>query len=210
MSEVETLKLLAIKALKFQQYILRRAWGLYYAVWSLSFVLWLILPYSVSIFYPKAGFYAYLFAYSLPALVGMVVTNWIFRRARRTIELRRLTFGRSKKSAASTNLIPWLIFFAIILSAFIFPNVTFYYVYSGFLVILDYFIYKTLRYSFERIPVEGYIAIATFTLSVAITAIALTFTKSYFIFILGWTPSIAGWLFSSIYSLYHAPESMVE
>src|SRR5579875_1628313 len=40
---------------KFQQYMLRRAWGLYYAVWSLAFVLWLAIPYSISILYPDAG-----------------------------------------------------------------------------------------------------------------------------------------------------------
>lgn len=210
--EVETLKLLALKALKFQHYILRRAWGLYYAVWSLSFILWMLLPYSVSVFYPNAGFYAYLFAYSLPGLVGMVVASWIFGKARRTIELRSLTFGRErrKKLASAINLIPWLLFFAIIISALVFSRSTFYYVYSGFLVIFDYFIYKALKYSFERIPLEGYIAIATFTSSIAITAIALNFTRSYYIINLGWAISVVGWLFSSIYSLYHAPESMVE
>src|SRR5579884_3315130 len=193
--EIQTLRAVAERALKFQQYMLRRAWGLYYAVWSLAFVLWLAIPYSISILYPDAGFYPYLIAYSIPGLIGFFATSWIFSKQR-----RRRNF----------SLIAWLIFFAILISSIAFSRSTFYFVYSAFLMILDYFIYKSLKYSFPKIPVEGYVAIATFTSSVAVTAISFIFTQAYYILALGWFPSIAGWLFSSIYSLYHAPESMVE
>src|SRR5579884_1743566 len=199
--EIQTLRAVAERALKFQQYMLRRAWGLY-------FVLWLAIPYSISILYPDAGFYPYLIAYSIPGIIGILATSWIFSRARRTIELRHVTSGLQRRR--NFSLIAWLIFFAILISSIAFSRSTFYFVYSAFLMILDYFIYKSLKYSFPKIPVEGYVAIATFTSSVAVTAISFIFTQAYYILALGWFPSIAGWLFSSIYSLYHAPESMVE
>ncbi|MEM0288140.1 MAG: hypothetical protein QXG05_08255 [Nitrososphaerota archaeon] len=210
--EVEALRIVAERALKFQQYILRRAWGLYYAVWSLAFILWVFLPYSLSIYYPAAGAFPYLVAYTTPAIIGMAATTWIFKRAKATIELKKVA-GRienKKRPFYRRNYIYFLLFLAILSSAIIFPRHIFYLIYIAFLILVDFEIYWSLKDSFQKIPAEGYLAVLTLALSISLTAIAFILLESFVLLFLGWIPSIAGWLFCSLYSLYHAPESMVE
>ncbi|MEM0118170.1 MAG: hypothetical protein QXV32_06965 [Conexivisphaerales archaeon] len=210
--DLAAIQTLASRALRFQEYIMRRAWGLYYSAWAFTFTLYVAIPLLLENYYPLAPAVVYFVLYVAASLFGPLATGWIFTKARRTFDLRFAAFGKRRARAFTfkTAVIIWLLFSLILAGAYLYSESAFIAAYIGLLLFIDLFIYRALRISFSFFPLEGYVAVGTFTFSIIMTAYVLSSNSQGYLILLAWLPSIAGWLFASIYALYNAPESMVE
>jgi len=201
---------LAERVLGFQKYILRRAWGIYYSVWSFATLSWMFLPSIIEFLYPHAPSLSYFVAYSIVGIIAGAATARIFSNARRTLVLRRIVSKVRRPKRTLIYRMWWLPFYGFIILAFIFVKPYFYTLLMILLVSVDLFVYYELKASFSRIPPEGLLAIASFAASIALGLYASLVSNSYLLFGVDWLPMVLSWLFCSLYALYHAPDYMVE
>ena len=198
------------RALKFQEYILRRAWGIYYALWAAIISSYAAMPDIIPLVYPSAPGYVYFLFYSIVSFFGTLLTARIFSVARRTLELRLAASGKRKGSPYRGLLLMWLVIFAAFAVAAFASESAFIATYIAFLTFIDVYIYRALRLSFPKMPPEGYVALGTYTFSIPILALSFLHVLPSLSMTASTAVIVAGWIFSAIYALYHAPEAMVE
>ena len=208
--EIELIRSTYEKALRFQEYVLRRAWGIYYALWAAIISSYLVVPSLVSLFYPSAPGYLYFLFYSIASLLGTLATTRIFLVARRTLELRNALHRRGRASSYRGVLLIWLAVFVAFAAAAAASESAFIATYVAVLTFIDAYIYRALRLSFPRIPFEGYVALGTYTVSIAVFALSFLRVLPSISMTASTAITVAGWVFSALYALYHAPEAMVE
>ncbi|MEM0116993.1 MAG: hypothetical protein QXV32_00945 [Conexivisphaerales archaeon] len=95
--ELSQLRMLAKQALTFQNFVIRRAWGVHYAVWALVVSVWVFLPRIMYYVAPQLPWTAYFIFYSLVGVAAGFATSSIFGRAHRTVVLRS-AFGNPAMS----------------------------------------------------------------------------------------------------------------
>ena len=78
-----------------------------------------------------------------------------------------------------------------------------------FFLLLDIYIYHTLKVSFGKVPPEGLLAVFAFGFSAASSFIVGVIFQHYEYFEILWIPTIAAWFLASLYSLFKAPEDLV-
>jgi hypothetical protein len=212
---VASLESIARRALTFQRYVLRRAWGTYYAVWAAAFAAFvfggqipfqdLLLPGSFS-WVPYAAFYGTI------GLVAGISTALIFANARRTIFLQRHVQEESRFGLQRYALmwLWWLGFYVAVFLAFtLFPQSALSILYA-MLFTVEVFIYYTVRVSFQdRFPLEAKLALFSYGLAVTFSFVASLFTSSVALFGVAWSIAIAIWVFCALYALRQAPEELV-
>lgn len=199
----------AERALKFQNFILRRAWGVYYAIWAFALIFWIFLPYAVNYLYPSDPLRVYFTVYSALGLIAGIASARVFSLARRTLQLRNAA-SKDKRDGLRLSVSWWLFFSLVAVLTYLFASPHFLTVYMTFLLSIPPIVFRALRYSFRAVPPEGYLATGSFTFSTVASIIISLFPLQQYILPLVWIPTVASWLFSSIYSLYHAPDYMVE
>lgn len=205
------LEQLAEKALVFQTYVLRRAWGVYYSVWSFAVSFWIILPVILGKLYPDAPSTLYFVLYSLIGMLAGSATARIFSNAWRTLALRRI-IRRERKRPKRILLYRfwWIPIYAIMIFAFVFERFYFYTLFLLLLTSVDIMVYYELKISFSRLPFEGLLAIVSYAVSLAIGLYSSLISNGYLFFVIAWAPMVISWFICSLYALYHAPESLVK
>lgn len=208
----EELRALADRALLFQGYLLRRAWGVYYLIWSAALIGFFVVPAVLAGPLNAAPLWAIVLYYAyLIALIALAIwaTSWAFTQSVRAIRLRDL--GEPRREARRRFL--QILGIGLAIAALVFA-VSFVSSFAGLLVLdvalggIILAVVFQVRSWFELTPPEGIVAIATFATSIVGSAIALVFTDSQVWFGAVWTIAIVGWGFSGAYALYHAPEEM--
>jgi hypothetical protein len=217
---------IARRALTFQRYIFRRAWGLYYAVWAAAitvFVFGYLIPPTLGFSGASFGWLTYALLYGGVGTAAGVESANIFRNARRALQLRRtishdnLSAMQGKKFGRKSwlHIIPWIWwagFYVIIFFLFtLFPRGAFSGLYAS-LFLVEVFIYFELKLCFpKKIPFEGKAALASYgastLLSLAVSFLSTTFS---FLFTALWVPTICVWVFCALYALRHAPDELTE
>lgn len=200
------------RALVFQSYLIRRAWGVYYAIWAAALVTFFVFPASVAAAYPSLPPVGELLYY-LPIVVVVVLaiwaTSWSFGQT-----FRALRFRQALRSEAPRH---WHFYIVLAVGLAIFALVTwvaFVNSFAGLLVldaclgVVNLWILVAVRDAFSRVPPEGTIAVGTYAISVVGSAAALLLTHSQSWFGAFWIVAIIGWAFSAVYALYHAAEEM--
>jgi hypothetical protein len=208
----EVLGRLADRALTFQNFILRRAFGLYYAIWAAAFVVFILFPVAVSIAYPTLSGWglAVYYAFIAGILLGAIwATSWAFGQTYRTSRFRDARAHRTTtRSYFGPTLVIGVAIFVLVVAVALLNS------FAGLLVLdaclggVNLWLLFTVRRVFERLPPEGAVAVGTYAISIVGSAVALVLTRSPTDYALLWLVAIAGWTFCGIYALYHASEEL--
>jgi hypothetical protein len=212
--EVTQLEALAQRALIFQNYIMRRAWGIYYAIWAIAITVFLSLPTLVQSFVPIAmiGWPIYATAYSLVGCMAGIATFRLFSGAGRTIALRRVVSREEQRRYWFIPLLWVLAFYSIVGSAFAFSAVHAMAILFVSILSIDVYLAYALKRTFQRITFEGKLAVASYGFGALVGLsttflIDLPFLNMYSTLVWGAVPIV--WVFCSVYALYHASEELV-
>ncbi|HTT72748.1 MAG TPA: hypothetical protein VMG99_01160 [Thermoplasmata archaeon] len=208
----EMLSHAAERALVFQNFLIRRAWGVYYAIWSAALVTFLVFPALVAAAYPTLsppGEAAYYGLILLVVLLSVWATSWAFGQTFRALRLRRALRHESSRHwhlylflAVGVGLFA-LVFLVATLNSF--AGLLFL---DACLGVVNLWILLSVRDAFPRVPPEGSVAIGTYAVSIVGSATALVLTGNQSWFGGFWLVAIVGWAFAALYALYHAPEEM--
>ncbi len=204
------LEAIAERALTFQRYVFRRAWGIYYAVWAaaitvFSFIgylplsqsdVWLVFP----LFYGGVG------------LLAGLASTWIFSNALRTLRLRRVLAkdeGRGHRKYYGILLGWWVTFYALIGASFAFFATHAMSILFASLFSVEIFIYYQLKLSFSnKMPFEGKLALISYGFSTTFSFVVSIFSNNTTLFSVAWGTTIIAWLFCALYALRRAPEEL--
>jgi hypothetical protein len=210
--DVELLGRVTGRALAFQSYLIRRAWGVYYAIWAAALVTFFVFPALVNAAYPTLSLLGELLYYALILLVVLLAiwaTSWSFGQTFRALQFRRAISQETPRH--------WhfYLFLGIGLGIFVLVFVIAYLSsFAGLLFLdaclggLNIWILVAIRDAFSPVPPEGAIAVGTYAISIVGSASALVLTHNQSWFGALWIIAIVGWSFSAVYALYHAPEEM--
>lgn len=201
------------RALRFEEYLLRRAWGVYYAVWAFTFLMFFSIPSVVYVISPSLASspYPYFLGYGLAGGLGSWATYVNFQRVYRTTRLRRALSGTKRVSRRLRFLALVLIWVSPFLLFFVpYQILGFRGLSMGYLVLIYVaaWIYISLRRSFTSFPLEGVFAIASFT-SACILSVYSVLEAQYFVLQTTWLVTTIVWTFCALYALYRAPEMAV-
>lgn len=200
------------RALEFQGFLLRRAWGIYYLAWAVAFVVFFVVPGALaselsSATLPEAVLYDALQGASV--LLVVWVTWWAVGQSVRAGRLRDTLEGRplSRRWFAQILGVALAITAVVVIVGLV--NV-----FAGYLVLdacvgaaVLWLLFEA-RPWFRPIPPEATLAIVAFAASVGASAAALVVSRDPLLFSVGWLVATASWALAGGYALYHAPEEM--
>ncbi|MHB8361036.1 MAG: hypothetical protein ACYDAO_06280 [Thermoplasmataceae archaeon] len=199
---------IANRALEFDFYIFRKAYGTYYAVWATAIFLFVFLPYIIfTLLPPNAQEIAFITIYVSIGLVAMSSTTRIFSKAARIIEFKKVMSKHEKRNKWG-KIIDYsiLLFFTIIIvliSMFGLLDLAEILIFYGFQLTISIYIFLNLSHTFEKIPIEGIVALTAFLISIIISLLSfLIESGNPLYFSLSWLPAIIGWYFASAYAFY--------
>lgn len=201
------------KAIVFRRYVLRRAYGTYYAIWALAIFSYLLVP---AVVYSSVGFFTWssIAVAAADIAIGIaatIVTGKNFRKNARTAALRRALNPTQGRRGYNFAVLWWAAFITVVALSYLFSGFAAYFLLYGLLLLLDAFLYTWLRRNFpDRVPPEGVLAVVAFAAG-AISSLSLSSAAGYSVFsALPWSVVVAVWLFASIYAFKSAPEELVE
>lgn len=210
---LEELRLTGKRALAFDNFVMRRAWGVYYAIWALAIALFIFIPSAIYALVPPE-FMGIVFpvVYILIGISATLGVTRTFSLAEGTINLRRSLYG--KEHDTKRNVYIYLTGWSILIALMVVISVNFqtpvgFILISTFLSAIDIYVYFTLRRYFLRIPAEGLMAVGAFAFSTVGGLAAAALTQSSTVYDIFWLPTIATWVFAALYTLYRAPEDLV-
>jgi hypothetical protein len=210
------LEKIALHALVFQKYVFRRAWGIYYAVWTVAIIFFAfgyLIPF-VSAFPASASWVPYALLYGGVGVIAGVASFWIFGSAWRTLELRRLIRERNEKLRRKYVLLIalwWTAMYAAIGISFTFFEGHAFTVLYGALFLIEIFLIFQLRACFPGgLPTEGKIALASYGFSSTLSLVVSVLGLDPVLYTPIWIVTVAAWFYSSLYALRHAPDELVE
>jgi hypothetical protein len=211
-NQAEALGRIADRALVFQSFLLRRAWGVYYAIWAAAIAAFFVFPALAAVPLLSLSWWGPLIYNAVIVGVFLIAvggTSWTVGHTYRAISFQD---ARANRKAGRHRFVLYLVFGLAILIAI--TAVATLSSFLGLLVldaclgVLNFQILLTVRRVFPRIPPEGSVALGTYAASVLGSAAVLLVTHNQLWFGLFWVIAIAGWAFSALYALYHAPEEM--
>ncbi|PYB67643.1 hypothetical protein DMB44_08180 [Thermoplasma sp. Kam2015] len=211
----EKLDEIARIAVRRQSYMLRRSWGMYYAIWASGFTFMLLSSIIIFTFVRNpAGYLILLSSIFFIVFFSGYLSRRVFRIAARTEDLRHLLDDKYHAWSRRYTVYYWVIFILTLIAAAVLGHIMPKYSYYSavpFLYFISYYVYSHLRRSFEKIPSEGYVSIFSM-LAFAIALTSTMFTVSSYlrgiIALISLTALIASWFWCSIYALYHAREGL--
>jgi hypothetical protein len=209
------LEQIAERALTFQRYIFRRAWGTYYAVWAIAYIAFVfggVVPFPLQSFFPEnLSWVPYAIVYGGVGWGAGIATMWIFKNAHRTISLRKAVGSyRPLRGRGFTLMwIWWAIFFVLAGLIFVYIPKEALSILFAMLFSVEIFIYYSLKFSFPtRIPIEGVLALTSYGICVVLSFFVSLFASNFLIIDFAWGITIAVWLFCSFYALWRASEEL--
>ena len=192
-------------AILLNEHLLRRAWGVLYLALALSMFLSIFgSPVIVSL--TSATFFglqAMIAADMTASGCGLIAILWAFKRVRNTAEITRPEDNRSwARLLGYRFLIPlWIVVNGLVISAIVLARVRVPLVVLLIHLGLALYLYYALKLSFStKIPVEGVIAIASYSLSSIASIALLSVIASPGPYVLLWGATISAWIFSGVYA----------
>ena len=205
---------IAEEALELQRHLLRRAWGVLYATYSVAFFLTLfssLVAYALGLA-EEYTLAVHVAVDTLASGAALVLTLRAFGRIRDTAEIRSLVLGSGLARVLRYRvLVPtWVAVFAVVIpSMFLFSDRV------GLLVLVIYagfwgFLYYALRLSFpRRLPSEATAALALFGIAIAGSVVLLMSLSKpgevAIIYGLLWGATVVGWAASALYARTRKP-----
>ena len=203
---------IADRALVFQNFLLRRTWGVYYLIWSAALTGFFVIPSVLSGPLSNAPAWATVLYYVyLVAVLFLAIwaTAWAFAQSSRAVRFRQLREAQDVARRRLLQVLAWGFgIFALVLA------VSFLSSFAGLLVLdasLGFIILWVLlqvRAWFSPPPPEADIAVIAYGASVVGSAAVLLLTGSQPLYSDLWLVAIVAWAFCGAYALFHAPEEM--
>ncbi len=203
----EELEDVARRALIFQRYFFRRAYGTYYAVWATALSVFFVIPFLVG----SAGEFFVLMLQIATGIVATVITVQNFTRVIRANRLWQAFIPRRRRVPYFFFIIAWWVgFILVIYFGFRFSTYAGYTSIYLMLISVVYFLALNLKRSFQdKIPFEGKIAVGSYGLSATASFIlSVAFGPSNFVSV-PWLLTIACWIFASTSAFRHAHEELL-
>jgi hypothetical protein len=201
------------RALTFQRYIYRRAWGAYYALWAAAFAVFIggnFLPlYELA---PGAlAWVPYAVIYGGIGWAAGIGTVLIFRNAGKAMHLRRLVNHPKVSSKWNLAWLWWVAFYVIAFVAFSrFPAQADSILYA-LLFTVEVYIYYWLKTSFPQdMPLEGKLALVSYGLFMSFGFLTSFFTADPLVFGVSLGATVVVWVFCALYAFARAPEELVD
>ncbi len=200
------------RALEFQGFLVRRAWGIYYLTWAAALVVFFVVPGALagdlsSATLPEAVLYDA--AQGAAVLLVIWVTWWAVAQSARAGRLRDTLEGRPLSRRWFVQILGVGLAITALVVVVGFVNV-----FAGFLVldacvggVVLWLLFRA-RPWFRPVPPEATLALVSFAASVAVSAGALVVTRDTLLFSMAWLVATGSWAFAGGYALYHAPEEM--
>jgi hypothetical protein len=203
---------IAGQALKFQRYIFKRAWGIYYAVWAAAIA-------AFTLIFPLMGligvsqnlpWFFYAGIYGGVGLVAGFASGWIFRNADKAASLRKILKPDSGARRRWWLIATWWIGFYILIGiSFTIFGIHALAILYAMLLTVSGFIYYQLGLSFQGdIPFEGKLAVVSYTVATIVSFAASVLTAISALQIIAWTATVVIWLYCALYSLKSAPDEL--
>ena len=203
------------RAMVMERYLLRRAWGIYYAIWALSILLFIYLPNLLNpirpVFLQDLVFGA---AYSAIIAVSGYFSGVVFSRAARAAKLQGYLSGNFKRNFkdAIINYTTMILLFilVILLATGLFKFFFGVFMESMILVLVAVYVYRWVIRSLGKIPPEAALAIITFILSDIFSTVSVIVTRGAFYYADIWIPTVAAWFLASIISFANAGDELLQ
>ncbi len=196
------------------RYLLKRVWGIYYAIWSLTIFIYMLLPYTISLVTSSfTELVIYIVAFSAVTAIAGYFSARVFARSAKHAAMRLRLSNRYSRRFHLVNYIQIAILmflvggFAATASGFL-KNQDGGFLVSTILIAIMIFVLVRLKNSFGNIPLEGVLAASTFLFSCVSSLVSVALTGGFMYYVFFWIPTVVGWLFASFYSLYTAADSM--
>jgi hypothetical protein len=208
------IKRIAEKALLLQRHILKRAWGISYAVWAAQLAVVFCLPLLFLAFGFQSDTEAILRLTLNVAfnIAGLGAVLWIFKRIRDTHLVREAVNKATNVKKRNTLLVAsvFAVYYLIIAAAFIFFRPHAEAVLSVLLTTTIPSIYYGLKASFQKkLPREGIAAMVVYSFSTTASLIAAFLNLNSSVYPLLWAPTIIALLLASLLSLLEkAPQPL--
>lgn len=204
------------RVIRFQKYLLKRSWGLFYALWALVMFLFLATD---TIAFSITGIH--LLSESISTLLDMIsfflalyFVQTIFTRSRNSARL--IGLGTSNPGISQSNGgLSWILMILYFTSILILPLLKtppayFQGVQMGVFLGYSFLMYRAMRSTFGRVDLDGILTLSSFMVG-SVTAFSLSiFSADYALYFLCWGSVIFIWIFSSVLALYSAPDEMGE
>jgi hypothetical protein len=212
----EQIKQAAQRALIIERYILRRAWGLCYAIIGVEIALTLFLPFIFrSLLIASDNLVAFVIGVnSAVSLAALALVAWVLRKAYGAILIRReiseSIWMRAFRRPALLALV-WVAYYVPVVAAIFFLRPDGLAIEFGLFVMSVLPFYFVLNVSFpEQLPREGVAVLATFfvcSLGSFVTSILNARPVFYIIF---WTAMIAVSMWAFVYARMQKPSNPLE
>lgn len=208
----EELGRLAGRALVFQAYLLRRAWGVYYLIWSAALIGLFVVPGILTgPLAPTTDIELGLYYAALVGVIALAIwgTSWAFTQSARAEWLRDALEGRRRSRQRFLQIL-WI---GLGITALV-SAVSYFSDFAGLLVLdaalggVVLWVLVQVRSWFHPPPPEATLAIGSYSTSVVSSAVALVLTNDQVLYSVLWLIATVGWAAAGVYALYHAPEEM--
>jgi hypothetical protein len=209
----QSLEQIAERALTFQRYIFRKAWGTYYAVWGAAYLVF-AFAWEIPSFLPNLGYWNWIYytaIYGGIGWLGGIATMLIFKNARRTLLLRKSIEPDINRGRGFARIwIWWVVVYALIFYSFLaFPKFGLSVVFA-LLFSVDIFIYYSLKLSFQKkFPLEGWVGLISYGACVILSFLFSLLFSTYIFIGITWGITTALWLFCAFYALWRSSEELV-
>lgn len=207
---LEHLRKIGGRAVRLDRYLMKRAWGVYYLIWATSILLFSSLPFLFNLIHqPDVQLVSYLVVYIIIVVVATYFTGLVFRKAVMLSKLEDSLNKHAKQSGFFGNNLGPIVFLALIValviigSSFI-QNMVGIIVETALLFVIDVYVYRSLKGSLGRVPIEGIIAVLAFGFSDIGSGVSVIVLNTSMYFGYFWGVTIVAWILASLYSFYAA------
>ena len=203
------------RAVVMERYLLKRAWGIYYAIWALSILLFIYLPNLLNPIRPVLlQDIAFGSSYAVIIAVSGYVSGWVFSRVARAAKLQgdlAGNFGRNFKDTILNYTTLILLFLLVILLATgFFKFFVGLFMEAVILILVAVYVYRWVTRSLGKVPPEAAMAIITFILSDIFSTVSVIVTRGAFYYADIWIPTVAAWFLASIISFANAGDELLQ
>lgn len=206
----------ARRALVFQNYIFKKAWGIYYALWACAFAIYFFFPSFLRLLNASPFFVSLDFLLVVNLAISAVIgctSGQLLERARKTVSVRNALMIPKSPFDKRGNLFHlwWVAYFFVIIIVGVFFNAHLLSVVFGLATTVTLVFYYALMSSFPgNPPPEGLVAIASFGIAATVSFAISLITAGTAIYGIIWGITILIWIGASIVSLLHANEELTK
>src|SRR5579875_1578527 len=196
---------IGLRALIIQRFILRRAWGVYYAIWAISFTIFFFLPIINNYFQVNDNYLLNYIEYILALTIAGITTWYNFSKTYKILTFKKIFETTNNNKLRRKYWIFWLLY-SIVLSIVIYYYWILSLLYISLLVIPIINLFS-LKRTFDKIPFEGLLSNSSFFIACILSIVIMQYFANDILYAI-WAIESFIWGFSGFYAIYQAHEEL--